>query len=352
MSAPNKPPGPLLPGTNLEFARAHNRRVVLEAIRVHGRLTRAEVARLTALTPQTISNIAGELLGQGFLTALAPERGTRGQPATPFVINPDGAYSVGLQLDRHRLVAVAVDLSGRVRGRCVLEVERPAPEQAPPLLREALETLRRQADLDWDRVLGLGLAMPGPAGAETLPAAGPASQWQDRLVAPMLGDAIGLPVFMENEATAAAVGERLYGVARDLRSFACLFVGEGLGAGLVQDGRLSRGAGRNAGGIGHMVVVPDGRPCPCGNRGCLARYVSLRAAYEALHVEDPDRADPGCLLDPAPQARARLDAWLDEAARRLRQAVNILESVLDAEAVVVGGFLPSPLLERLVDRLE
>src|SRR4051812_30641695 len=111
-----------LSGTNLEFARSHNRRVVMEAIRLHGRLTRADIARLTALTPQTITNIASELQKLGFINALTPERGTRGQPATPFVINPDGAYSIGLQLDQQSMVAVVDDLSGKVRGRCTLGV--------------------------------------------------------------------------------------------------------------------------------------------------------------------------------------------------------------------------------------
>ena len=101
-----------------------------------------------------------------------------------------------------------------------------------------------------------------------------------------------------------------------------------------------------------MIVVPDGRSCPCGNRGCLERYVSLQAAYEALEIGDLAHATPQMLLDPSPVARARLDGWLDEAAQRLRQAVNILESMLDAEAVVIGGFLPSSVLALLIERLE
>src|SRR3954465_9833871 len=367
MSPVNKPPVASLSGTNLEFARSHNRRVVMEAIRLHGRLTRADIARLTALTPQTISNIASELQKLGFLNALAPERGTRGQPATPFVINPDGAYSIGLQIDQHLMVAVVVDLSGRVRGRCTLGVDHPTPAQALPLVRDVVETLKKSSDADWSRVLGLGLAVPGPFDVEGLSAVGPTTLpgWQDLASAEQIGQAIGLPVIMENDATAAAIGERLHGVARTFRSFTYLFIGTGLGAGMFHDGHLVKGSGHNAGEIGHMIVVPDGRQCPCGNRGCLERYVSLQAAYEALEIGDLAHATPQMLLDPAPVARARLDAWLDEAAPRLRlaawrggpahglgQAVNILESMLDAEAIVIGGFLPSSVLALLIARLE
>ena len=354
MSPVNKPPVASLSGTNLEFARSHNRRVVMEAIRLHGRLTRADIARLTALTPQTISNIASELQKLGFLNALTPERGTRGQPATPFVINPDGAYSIGLQIDQNMMVAVVVDLSGRIRGRCTLAVDHPTPQQALPLVRDVVETLRKSSDADWSRVLGLGLAVPGPFDVEGLSAVGPTALpgWQDLSIAQQIGDAIGMPVIMENDATAAAIGERLHGVARTFRSFTYLFIGTGLGAGMFHDGHLYKGSGHNAGEIGHMIVVPDGRACPCGNRGCLERYVSLQAAYEALEISDLAHATPQMLLDPSPAARARLDAWLDEAAQRLRQAVNILESMLDAEAVVIGGFLPSSVLALLIERLE
>src|ERR1700741_2360838 len=175
MSTVNKPPVASLSGTHLEFARSHNRRVVMEAIRLHGRLTRADIARLTALTPQTISNIASELQKLGFINALTPERGTRGQPATPFVINPDGAYSLGLQLGQQTMVAVVVDLSGKVRGRCTLAVDHPTPAQALPLVRDVVETLKRSSDADWSRVLGLGLAVPGPFAVEGLSAVGRAA---------------------------------------------------------------------------------------------------------------------------------------------------------------------------------
>ena len=328
--------------------------VVMEAVRLHGRLTRADIARLTALTPQTISNIASELQKLGFLNALTPEKGTRGQPATPFVINPDGAYSIGLQIDQNMMVAVVVDLSGRVRGRCTLAVDHPTPAQALPLVRDVIETLRKSSDADWSRVLGVGLAVPGPFGVEGLSAVGPTTLpgWQDLSIAQQVGEAIGMPVIMENDATAAAIGERLHGVARTFRSFTYLFIGTGLGAGMFHDGHLYKGAGHNAGEIGHMIVVPEGRACPCGNRGCLERYVSLQAAYEALEIGDLAHATPQMLLDPSPAARTRLDAWLDEAAQRLRQAVNILESLLDAEAVVIGGFLPSSVLALLIERLE
>ncbi|MEN6080876.1 ROK family transcriptional regulator [Chromobacterium piscinae] len=338
-------------GTNLEYARSHNRRAVLETVRLNGQLTRADLARLTALTPQTVSNIAAELLDAGMLLAGQPLReGARGQPAIPLTLNPDGAYAVGMQLDHQMLVALALDLSGRVRARLEAPVSRPSPDEALPLISDLLQRLRRESGLDWGRLLGLGLVMPGPFGVKGMTSVGPTTLpgWEG-MDAAGLERALGLPVLLEKDATAAAIGERLYGMASELRNFVYLFIGAGLGAGLFLDGRLYTGGRRNAGEVGHMMVVPAGRPCDCGNRGCLERYVSLQALYEELGIAGGPLATPEHLV--ARGIDAAGERWLDAAAGPLRQAINILESMLDIDAVVLGGLLPPVWQEALMARL-
>jgi len=340
-------------GTNLEFSKKFNRRAVIETIRLHGSLPRADIARLTSLTPQAVGNIVAELQEGGFLYANDPLRGGRGQPATPMSINPDGAYSIGLQLDHRVLIAVMVDLAGKVRARAELPVDRPTPKQALPLILRLVRMLRKTSEVNWRRVLGIGLATPGPLGAEAARHFSPdhLPDWDDLSVVGEISGKLDLQVLVENDANAAAIAERLYGVARNLQSFVYLFVGIGLGSGLFLNGSLYRGSSRNAGEIGHMVVMPGGRPCMCSNHGCLERYLSLRAAYEALGVPDPDMVRPDILLDSSPAVATSVERWLDEAAEPLRRAINALESVLDAEAIVIGGFMPPALIERLVGRL-
>lgn len=343
-------------GTNLEQARSHNRRVVIEAVRLNGALSRAEIARLTALSSQTISNIVAELEGSGIFKAAAPRRAGRGQPATPLSIDPDGAYSIGLQLDHQILVGVLADLSGRIRARSAAPVDQPGPDSALPAMRRMVGRLRRTRGIDPnpDCLLGIGVAMPGPFGVEGITSVGPTALpgWQDYPLALELERATGLPAIVENDATAAAIGERLHGVARQLMSFVYLFVGTGLGAGLILGGQLYRGHGRNAGEIGHMIVAAEGRQCVCGNRGCLERYLSLRAAYEYLQLPDPDHATPELLAELLARGDPRLERWMDSVIPAMRRAINILESVLDPDAIVLGGFMPQPLLQRLIDHLE
>src|SRR5690349_15227478 len=123
-----------LAGTNLEQAKSHNRRVVIEAIRLNGAISRADIARLTALSAQTVSNIVEELEKARFLKAEPAGKPARGQPAVPYSIDPDGAYSIGLQLDHQLLVGVVTDLSGLIRARIEKKVDRPAPAEAMPAL--------------------------------------------------------------------------------------------------------------------------------------------------------------------------------------------------------------------------
>jgi predicted NBD/HSP70 family sugar kinase len=154
-------------------------------------------------------------------------------------------------------------------------------------------------------------------------------------------------VTLENDATVAAIGERFHGVAKQLSSFVYLYIGTGLGAGIFTDGRIYTGHAHNAGEVGHIVVQPGGRECYCGNKGCLERYVSLQAAYEACGL-DPMSAMPEDLLKVDEKL---FDKWLDTAAEPALQAINIMECVFDAQSVVIGGTMPKPLVEKLIQRL-
>jgi len=342
-------------GTNLEHARAHNRRVVIEAIRLNGELTRAEIARLTSLTPQTVSNIATELEQAGILSSHLPRRGGgRGQPATPLTLNPDSAYSIGIHLDHQSLVVVLVDLTGNVRFRRLVLVQKPQPEPTLQCIEQILQEMRQELGgennkIDWRKMLGIGIVMPGPFGVEGLSSLGPTTLhgWDNIDVESRLSAATGWPVTLENDATVAAIGERFHGVAKQLNSFVYLFIGTGLGAGIFTAGRIYTGPAHNAGEIGHMVVQPGGRACYCGNNGCLERYLSLQAAYEGCGL-DPVSAMPEDLLAVDPEL---FDQWLDTVIEPTCQAINIMECVFDAECVIIGGMMPQELVERLMKKL-
>ncbi len=336
-------------GTNLEHARSHNRRAVLEIIRRAGSISRAEIARRSALTLQTVSNIVEELEIDGFLKSGASIKGPRGQPYLPYSINPEGAWTLGFHVARHQVIGTLVDLAGNVIATQEARYASKGPADARAVTAELSGTLIRDAGVLEHKILGIGFALPTRFDLGPLSTAGPTGLpgWSDPAEREEFRNAFFAPVHFENDAVAAAIGERLYGVARDMSNFVLLYLEDGLGAGLFLNGQPFKGAFAGAGEIGHMVVSHNGKSCPCGNRGCLERYVSLRAAYEALESQAADET-PHDIVDVLSARMTQLEPWIAEAGLKLANAVNILETMIDPETIIIGGLAPQALVEKLI----
>jgi predicted NBD/HSP70 family sugar kinase len=240
-----------------------------------------------------------------------------------------------LRIDAKRYNAVAVDLAGTVLG--TREGDVPAREKA---ILDLIRRLHAQFTKRFSasRCLGIGLVTPGPFDTtwpgELPPGAIPLLQ--TRTLATRIGEVTGTDVFQENDAYAAAIGEKLYGAARDLSDFFYLFIGEGVGAGIVIDGESYRGSSGNGGEAGHLIVDPSGPKCYCGNRGCLGQYLSL----QTLHKHESERGI----------ARGR-EIWLKRAAPALSIALASIENLFDPQMVILGGSVPAAMLEALAKRL-
>ncbi len=335
-------------GTNLEHARSHNRRAVLEAVRLAGSLSRADIARRTSLTIQTISNIVTELEEKGLLLAGIINRNPRGQPSIPYSINPNGASSVGFHIARHEIIGVLTDLTGKVLSQNEVAAEATTPAIATPIVMRMFDDLIKKAKTPKRTLLGVGVALPARFGLGTLSTAGPTGlpEWNDPAIRASFAEQLKVPVFIENDAVAAAIGEHHYGAARGINNFVMLYLDEGLGAGLFLNGHLFKGAFSNAGEIGHMIIEANGRGCPCGNSGCLERYVSLQAAYEFLKSKGHHSVTSPAAVANLPLKQ--LGGWIVEAAPKLAIAINILETVLDAETIVIGGLASIDIVESLI----
>ncbi|PSM15850.1 ROK family transcriptional regulator [Nitratireductor sp. StC3] len=325
--------------------------MAIETVRVHGPLSRADLARITGLSVQTISNIAEELIAASLLLETPVSTGMRGKPPKLLTINPDGAYSIGLQLDHNWLIGVLLDITGVRRGEIVVQVDSPAPQAGLVALEKAARNLAVGANIQLEQICGVSVVMPGPFEVDPIANNGPTvlPGWADVAVADRLAERLNLPVSLENDATAAAMGEHYFGVARQHRNIVVIFVGTGLGGGVLVNGQPYRGAFGNAGEIGHMSVYPEGRRCYCGNQGCAETYLSVHAAYEHLgYARTPPAYDE--LVDRFRTGERQFDTWMNKAAIVLRLLVVNLENLFDPEAVIVNGFMPHPILAELQRR--
>ncbi|QPC93466.1 ROK family transcriptional regulator [Mesorhizobium sp. INR15] len=315
-----------LRGTNQEFGRPYNRRIVLESIRLHGPIARGDIASRVGLTVQTVSTIVRELEEHGYILSLREEPKGRGLPPATLRINPEGGYAVGVHITPLGINAALINLSGDVIESSYREAPNATPDHAFELIAAMVVDLTRLRA--GGRVLGVGMALPGPFGVESMSFVGPTTMtgWKDVALRERLAASTGLPAFFETDMAAAAMGERLYGLGAQYSEYYYLYFGVGLGGVMVHDGSVLRGAWGNAGEVGHIPVVPGGEPCPCGNSGCLERYLSL----EALRRWNGSEAD-----------------WVSEVAPIFHNAIAIIENLFDPETVILGGLASIDLLERL-----
>ncbi|WFU04447.1 ROK family transcriptional regulator (plasmid) [Rhizobium sp. CB3171] len=334
-------------GTNHEGTSAHNRRVMIDALRINGALSRADLARATRLTKQTVSNIIDELERDGLVTSQQTVRRGRGQPSTPYALVPEGAFAIGLQIDRHMTRAIAVDLIGNVLIRLEAKLPSGGPATGAKVILDLVADVRQRlaevATQSEQRLVGLGAAMPGPFGL-----AGNGDDpwmmeaWQKFPLLETLAVGTGLDVSIQNDAAAATIAERMVGAAHGLDHAVCLYVGYGIGAGLILGGELYTGANGNAGEIGMALLTVGGKSTPLEHRASLAslyQYLSLDPADPNLYakIHDLVSADD-----------RRIVEWIEAAAYDLRWSVHLIETIFDPQTVILCGSAPRILVDRLI----
>ncbi|MFJ2947689.1 ROK family protein [Streptomyces sp. NPDC087226] len=308
-------------GVNLLALRSHNAALVLELLRTAGAegISRLELAERTGLTPQAVSKITARLREDGLAAEAGRRASTGGKPRTVLRLVPEAGHAVGVHLDRDAVRVVVVDLDGRVVGerRSALGLGAGAEavvDGVVGVLRGLVaETLRTPGGAlgSAPTLLGLGVALPGPLdhARGVLHRVTGFPGWDGFPLREALEGRLGVPVVVDKDTNAAALGLAVRGEGGKGGSFAYLHLGTGLGAGLVIGGSVHRGVRTGAGEFGHQVIRLDGPVCTCGGRGCV----------EAL-----------CL---AAVARGELG----EAARVLGEGAGNLVGLLDIDLVLLGG---------------
>jgi predicted NBD/HSP70 family sugar kinase len=337
-------------GTTQQSSAPYNRRIVLDVIRRQGTISRKEIVERVSLSPQTVANITNDLESIGLIVArrLTGAK-SPGQPPIAFELNPNGGSSIGISLEPGRASAALVNLVGEILSREEVTVDTHDRRQVLASMVELVNDLLRQPTAT-ERLWGVGVALPGPLVKTDISFVGPTALegWTDLSVLDDLRDATRLQVFYSVDSVAGALGESLFGVAKTLDNFFYMHFGVGLGGTLVVNRSAYRGSNGNATEIGHIPVVPGGIACYCGNAGCLERYLSLHSLAEALGVDDVRDRGAQIIEQLELNSNKALQSWCRQAAERLRDAVCIIENMLDPRTIVIGGSAPKPLVARLV----
>lgn len=337
-------------GSNQRGMRQFNERTVLQAIRLHGAIPKADLARLTQLSSQTVSVIVERLLDDGLLLKQERVRGRIGQPSVPLSLNPEGAFSVGVQVGRRSLEVLLLDFTGRIRHQHGFHYEYPDPDDVLAHIAAALKRLRRQMGDRWPSVVGLGLSAPlfmhqwaDLLGPEAAPAM---AKWEGVMLPDRVQALTELPVIFAKDTIAACTAELLQGHGQLLRSFLYVFVGTFVGGGLVLSGHLLPGERGNAGAIGSLPLGMAGPSAPAQLLERASGWQLEQALMQAGHA--PQLIHEDAIAEPAYQALVA--PWLEQASNALAMTIASATALLDLDAVVLDGSLSRPLLDSLLSQ--
>lgn len=332
-------------GANLNRLGIFNQSVVLSAIRQSGGISRVELGGITGLAGQTVTNICRRLLDDGLIIEGDKTSAVRGKPRTPLWINGRARVAIGVHLDPAITTVTILDLAGReVATDSLTTSSEMEPSALVAAVAEAINRLIVTSEIDSRRIVGVGIAAPGPLDVVNGVVVDPPHlpRWRNVPLRDSLSVATGLPVLLDKDVNAAAIAETWAENTVRTGTSAIIYLGTGVGAGLIVNGEVVRGSSDNAGEMRHIIVDPDGSPCICGQRGCVNVTITSEALINAairrrLFTEHPPPPSLHDLYDLADQQQPVALSIIRQAAVGLARAVLVITNLLDVDRIVLGG---------------
>ena len=338
-------------GTTQSGVRLYNERLILSLVRLHGQLPKAEMARLTGLSAQTVSVIVRQLESDGLLRRCTPQRGKVGQPLVPFELDSNGAFSIGLKVGRRSGDLMLVDLAGNVRHTIHRPYTFPSPAEMIGFVTSGVEELVSGLTLEQrGRISGMGIAAPFELWNWADDVGAPPDvlmAWKGFDLQAEIATRFTWPIHFCNDASAACAAELLFGRGRDLQDFAYFYLGYFIGGGVVLNGSLYLGRHGNAGALASFPVTSEQ-----GSSEQLVHSTSLASLERDIQRQG---GDPELLWRDLGEWRGAgpaLDHWLARAALDVATAAAGVMAVLDCSAIIIDGAVPLHVRARFVAEVQ
>jgi predicted NBD/HSP70 family sugar kinase len=329
---------------SLAWLRDRNRERVVGVLRERGRISQADIARVTGLSRTTVHTLISELKDSGLVHEVetSPPDVRGGRPAVQLMLRDSSLTVVGIDFGHSHVQVAVADMTHDVLAeqRCDLNVSQDARTALDTATRMVGEVLAA-AGVERKSVIAAGIGIPGPvdrsrgtAGSATI-----LPGWTGVRIATEMHQRLGMQVEIENDANLGALAEMTWGAGKECSNFAYIKAATGIGAGIVVDGHLLRGASGTAGEIGHTTLDESGALCYCGNRGCLETVASGPAIIALVSSGHPELLTLGQVLELAANGDARCRRAISDAGREIGVAVAGLCNLINPERVIVGGLL-------------
>jgi len=337
---------PLRPIANLVRARYFNHRAILQILRLFGPSTRFELSLQTGLTKPTISNITTRLSELNLVRQGGLDRGKRGQPAQRLEINPNGAFSLGLDIDCHQISLVLADLEGRVRAQSRKKTIGTRPRDVAKFLERNIAAMLDQAEIPYSRVIGMGVAVAANLYCLNAPDDPPTSdQWLACDLKAMLSGMVSVPVLIDNAAAAAVVGETQHKSSVGRGPFYFLLIGSGLDGSLAVNGQPHVPGGLHNRALGLVRYKSEDRPDDTLQDTVSVLTLSRRLQNGGRSLDALETST----IDPLSQAI--LDDWICDVVRALKGPISVLAHGFKLDAFFIGGSLPLSAISLLAEAL-
>jgi glucokinase-like ROK family protein len=329
---------------NRELIRAINRSTILNSIKTNGAIPRAEIARLTGLSPATVTGITAELIQDNLVFEKESGDSSGGRRPIMLAINPNGGCVVGIKVMEDHALGALTDLEASLLGKQSYPLTDTSPEGISRSLSELVAELLKISENPVPNLMGVGVGLAGIVEAgQGLVRQSPFFGWNDVPLRDMIQNRVNVPVYVDNDVNTLAFAEKWFGAGRGVDNFLVVTVGRGIGLGIVSNGQFNHGARGGAGEIGHTVIQPGGELCACGKRGCLEMYASepalLRQAAKAFELGQLSSLPktPEELIALAASGEKAAQEIFARAGELLGQSIANLVNIFNPQRVLING---------------
>ena len=338
LSSSNSPIG------NRDLIRAINRSLILNTIKEHGAISRAEIARYVGLSPATVTGISAELIQDELVFEKESGDSSGGRRPIMLAINPRGGFVVGIKVMEDHALGALNDLEATL----LVKETHPFTETNPEAVAEGIHSLvvnlLKQGDIPNQKLMGVGIGLAGIIDSEQgIVRQSPYFGWRNVFLRDMIQEKIHSPVYMDNDVNTLTYAEKWFGGGQGINDFLVVTFGRGVGLGIMANGQLYHGSGGGAGEFGHTVVRPGGLLCSCGKRGCLEAYASepalllqAAAAFENAQLSRLPQF-PSELVALAEAGEVKAQAIFADAGEMLGQAIANLVNLFNPKRILING---------------
>lgn len=326
-------------------------------------MSRLDLGRRSSISPATVTNVVVELLEEGIILETGLEESEGGRPRMILAINPNYGYFVGVDLGETHVQLELFDLTlhNQHTVRYLVASEDNLPEKYVEYIATGLKELIAQAGVKPEAILGVGVGVPGVVERnEGVSVLAPMWKWQSVPFWDLLKAQIDFPLHLDNGAKAMTLAESWFGAGRSVQDLVVVLIGTGIGAGIIAQGSLYRGATNSAGEWGHTKIVLDGRPCRCGSQGCLEAYAGAPGIIATLHEQAPGSSllaadNQLAVLNNLTAALEQHDPAalqaLETTAHYLGAGIANLINLFNPELVLIGGWVGLQIGKAMMDDL-